>query len=416
MKAKKTLVNIIAALSLAFTPIASKAQTDCIKPYDGMNLVQNTVLCAGTYNLPNGINITADNVTLDCNGASLVGSGGSNGIEVRNYNNVTVRNCDVSSYDDGILFVDTNNAVIEDNMVHGNRDGLLHHNAAFMSAAGIVRRNKVSGCSSLGLFLQKLNNDQVYDNEVIGNGYGIYSWYMNNSVVDNNKIEGNSQNVILASSFNNELTNNEVNGSRLWLNNGSAGNKIYSNDFRGVGIASSLLDQNTFCVNHVGNNYYEDAKGPECPACEPLWECNDYGKCIGGVQQCNSVVDQNSCAVPYDGNYSEFNPLSCDEDRDGVLNESDLCPGTSIPEVRVPTERLNEKKYALTRGEYDKNGYAIFTSVTRNKQSSNVYTTENTSGCSCEQILDALRRDAESSEYKLGCKENTLEDWISNQQ
>ena len=413
MKVKKTLVNIVTVLSLAFTPIVSKAQTECIVPSDGMNLIQDTVLCTGTYNLPNGINVTANDVTLDCNGASLVGSGISNGIEVRGYKGVTVRNCNVSSYDDGIVFIETDNSVIEDNVAQGNRDGILHHNATFISYSGIVRRNKVHGSGALGIFLQRLDGNQIYDNEITNSGYGIYSWYMDNSFVDNNKVDGNSQNVILASSFNNKLTNNEVNGSRLWLNNESAGNKIYSNDFRGVGVANSLLDRNIFCVNNVGNNYYEGAIGPGCHPCESDWECNSHGGCIGGVQQCNSVIDRNSCGVPYNGDYSEFNLLSCDDDKDGVLNESDLCPGTSIPELRVPTERLNQKRYTLTRKEYDENGYAIFSSANKNNQPSNVYTTGNTSGCSCEQILDALRRDAGSSEYKLGCKENTLEDWIS---
>lgn len=53
-----------------------------IVPTDGMNITTDTTFTAGVYVLPSGVNIVADNVTLDLGGATLVGSGNGSGAGV----------------------------------------------------------------------------------------------------------------------------------------------------------------------------------------------------------------------------------------------------------------------------------------------------------------------------------------------
>lgn len=68
-----------------------------------------------------------------------------------------------------------------------------------------------------------------------------------------------------------------------------------------------------------------------------------------------------------------------DSDRDGVDDELDVCPDTVIPE-RAPTRRLRFGRYALTD---DDTGFD-----TIGGRFAPRYTTLDTAGCSCEQIVD----------------------------
>ncbi len=88
-----------------------------------------------------------------------------------------------------------------------------------------------------------------------------------------------------------------------------------------------------------------------------------------------------------------------DDDGDGVGNDDDLCPDTENPEA-VPTQGLKPNHYALTDGDN------VFDTL----GGSSTFTTEDTAGCSCDQIIDAL--DLGNGQRKFGCSQGTMEDWI----
>ena len=74
-----------------------------IVPTDGMVIEQDTVFKQGVYYLPNGIVIGADNVTLDGNGALLVGKKRNGpGVTLERYNGVTIKNLKLREYEYGI--------------------------------------------------------------------------------------------------------------------------------------------------------------------------------------------------------------------------------------------------------------------------------------------------------------------------
>lgn len=90
-----------------------------------------------------------------------------------------------------------------------------------------------------------------------------------------------------------------------------------------------------------------------------------------------------------------------DEDLDGVDDSLDLCPDTFIPEQIVPQETLGKNRYALISLEYDEDGYAKFSSG----KSKKTFTTEDTQGCSCEQIIANKNM---NGHLKYGCSEGLL--------
>ncbi len=96
--------------------------------------------------------------------------------------------------------------------------------------------------------------------------------------------------------------------------------------------------------------------------------------------------------------------LDDDEDDDGVEDDRDRCPGTVIPEP-VPTVKLNPNHWALADADLD-----FDTAVKGGKGPERGYTTEDTGGCSCAQIVDALALGA--GHLKHGCSNGVMDGWV----
>lgn len=95
--------------------------------------------------------------------------------------------------------------------------------------------------------------------------------------------------------------------------------------------------------------------------------------------------------------------VTLDGDQDGVTDSADLCPGTVIPEM-VPTVRLGTLRWALTDGDGN------FDTVRPNGNGpQDSFTIEDTGGCSCEQIIDAL--DLGKGHTKFGCSLDVMREW-----
>ncbi|MEO0997020.1 MAG: ExeM/NucH family extracellular endonuclease [Pseudomonadota bacterium] len=96
--------------------------------------------------------------------------------------------------------------------------------------------------------------------------------------------------------------------------------------------------------------------------------------------------------------------LTGDLDGDGVADDIDVCPATIIPEATVPSRRLIGRRYALVDDD------TVFDKASRFGRT---YTTADTAGCSCEQIIEAtvpgwfgwLNR-------KYGCSNGLMRWWV----
>ncbi len=97
--------------------------------------------------------------------------------------------------------------------------------------------------------------------------------------------------------------------------------------------------------------------------------------------------------------------LAADCDGDGIAEADDQCPGTSIPE-NVPTSGLGVNRFALVDGD------TTFDTNAPNGVGPQVsFTTEDTAGCSCEQIIDALGLG--NGHRKFGCSVGAMQNWVS---
>ena len=94
-----------------------------------------------------------------------------------------------------------------------------------------------------------------------------------------------------------------------------------------------------------------------------------------------------------------------DDDNDGVYNKDDFCPGTSLPET-APTTGLGINRFALI----DNN--QLFDTVHPKgnaKGPGKIFNLDQTSGCSCEQIIDSL--DLGKGHTKYGCSIDVMKQW-----
>ena len=143
----KILVFLFA--SIFFINLAYAVECGSI-PTDGCTITQDTTFNPGVYNLDYGIRISASNILLDCNGATLQGNGGSEGIEIYYLqSNIGIKNCIVKDYEYGIKSTGYSytgglvGSVISDNILtdacrtsditcylrHSRRDTRNYHNA-----------------------------------------------------------------------------------------------------------------------------------------------------------------------------------------------------------------------------------------------------------------------------------------------
>jgi hypothetical protein len=96
---------------------------------------------------------------------------------------------------------------------------------------------------------------------------------------------------------------------------------------------------------------------------------------------------------------------SPDTDADGVGDEEDACPNTHIPE-QVPTSgRLKVGRFALRDND----------TTFDTKFSQRVFTTADTAGCNCTQILRELdlSRASRKEQMRFGCTFITMKKWFN---
>jgi hypothetical protein len=123
-----------------------------------------------------------------------------------------------------------------------------------------------------------------------------------------------------------------------------------------------------------------------------------YAHC---VDNCPNVANADQADFDHDGIGD-----ACDEDidGDGVANEIDVCPGTVLPE-RVPTSgMLGTNRWALLGAD------GSFVQAPPRAGAMQSLTTQNTRGCSCEQIV--LRSGMSEEHLRNGCPTGVIEQWM----
>jgi len=142
------------------------------------------------------INISADDIVIDCRWHKISGNGNGTGIKITG-NNVIVENCIIENFSTGIM-LNANDTTVYCNIIQNNSEGLSSgernvHNKIYKN---LIRDNE-AGIHRLDVSV----NISIAANEIIKNKFGIYAPFMNA-----NKSPDLSNNVICSNEVNVNFT------------------------------------------------------------------------------------------------------------------------------------------------------------------------------------------------------------------
>jgi len=248
-------------------------------------LIQSRTLTSSDFNRGScpgtGLEIGVPGITLDCNGIPMIGSSFGDGI-LNTFDNVTIKNCNVSKFDSGIHLLGAYNNTVVNNTV---------------SSTTLAQGN--------GIWIETSTSNKIRINNVSSYNWGI-AFDLNS---DNNRVEGNTllscqYGMDLHNSSRNTIRNNIVNNNTLYgiyVNNGSSNNVMIRNtvDFNswhGLYISDSAAIGNTvnncrFCFNNQtpGMNFDifdADSNFGDNNQCNATRNWNDTSATIGCRYRC----------------------------------------------------------------------------------------------------------------------------------
>ncbi|KYK27271.1 hypothetical protein AYK26_04000 [Euryarchaeota archaeon SM23-78] len=225
----------------------------CLNPYDNMVLTKDTKLCKGTSyvndtNDDGLIIINKSNIVLDCNNASIIGNRNGKAIYNNGFDNVTIKNCNISSYDVGIEVLNCKNNNLTNNYAESNGRGIV---------------------------LDNVNDSHLWYNTIRYSHYdGIHLFNSSNNLLDWNEACANVEaDIRMQGGGANDGAENECNRTFGWDDQGMVGcthECTLCDDFDKDGVCDS--DDNCKVISNPDQN---DSDGIRQSYMISYWEFNE---------------------------------------------------------------------------------------------------------------------------------------------
>ncbi len=202
--------------SYTYTQDLSKIHHVFMQPKAGTIFIGESTTLEG--NIYESVVITADNIVLDLNGYSIIGSGGCDwlGIDIVNRKNVTIKNGGIRNWMVGIYLYGTD----------------------FM-----IANNEITSNSWSGMELSDADSSMITDNNFVSNGYGFdLGWGSTDNMIFHNNFIDNKVKIYGGPWFN------------IWDNGYPSGGNYWS-DYTGVDIYSGPY-QNEPGSDGIGDTPY----------------------------------------------------------------------------------------------------------------------------------------------------------------
>ena len=361
MKNKRLIPILLIVMISVFGIVSAIDVGDCINiTSSGTYLLNSSVNSVGDLNC---INIASNDTVFDCDNFEIKGTNVSlsNGIYSTLTNNITVKNCRISDFNNGINyhFVDNSlvhKVIVSDSYSVGVRfafgenltinDSFINtskYNLFVYTNVNVTIINNTLYSGEYGLWSTQNDDMLIYDNVLFNNS--LYGWYMeDDAVLSPNKIYNNlfnnTRNLWLPSlhSYVYWNTSNQT-GTRIFGDGSLIGGNYWTN-LTGVGYSETCLDSNTdgFCdnpfnmstmlecfigVNCTLNNtdflpLSDEGIGLNSSACNVLFNESSphlnttaftvFTDCSSGFQlfRNGSVVGNNSLQYPLNSGYYNF--------------------------------------------------------------------------------------------------------------
>lgn len=241
---------------LIFLWLAPHLAAQPVAPMDGQVFVTNAVFAPGIYYLSNGVSIGASGVTLDMNGATLVGTNfNAYGVTSVGHDNVIIRNGTIRGYYYGVRIESGTNVQVLNNNLSSNwvdPDSLTANPPGLdiNASPSLGDRVNLGG----GLFLLNAMGAIVSSNTMRYGENGMDLYNVTSSTINNNNASDNTGwGVHLYASSSNIVLNNVADRcTRINLNDSagfllvyaSSNNQVLSNSFQYGGDGFFIGNEN----------------------------------------------------------------------------------------------------------------------------------------------------------------------------
>jgi parallel beta-helix repeat protein len=228
----------------------------------------STSTCTLTSDVPESVVVVVNNITLDCDGHTIAGTGTGFGIELTGRTNVTVKNCVVRNFTQGIRLTTSSGNTFTDNLVenHTQMSFLIQTGSSNNSFTNnIVRNNFNATNNTIGFGFRVIGgtntNNTFVNNTANANrfGFSIEGAGTSNNKLTNNNVYNNTLGIRVFTASRNNITGtigtnntNEV----ILLTGGSSNNTVTGNNAsnNGVGIVLNNATNNNLTNNTANNN------------------------------------------------------------------------------------------------------------------------------------------------------------------
>lgn len=158
---------------LSFARVDAKAlfkSFGCDIAENGMAYNGDVKFCSYKYYLSNGIKIGTNNVDLDCDGASLIGTNkvGAGVSNIGGFDNVVINKCDIREYDKGVFVSGTAlsmNNLIVNGTIESNKQGISVKNFQNGKIINNIIRNNTNGIT----LDSGSTGNEISDNDLVRN-------------------------------------------------------------------------------------------------------------------------------------------------------------------------------------------------------------------------------------------------------
>jgi len=195
----------------------------CINATSNMTIYQNTTFCTSEYNLSLGITFNTSNIVLNCNASTLIGVYNGSGISVNSKSNITIENCNIRSYKDGISLLFTN----ESNIMNISVSRINYSGVILTDSHNNFLKNITSFNATRGIYFNVSSVNKIINSNLTNTTYGLYLY------------NGSSNNISFSNLYNNgnvSLFNNATSDVIAIFN--------YWSNITSVSIEPHIFDEN----------------------------------------------------------------------------------------------------------------------------------------------------------------------------
>ncbi len=229
---------------------------------DSYPLVSSNITCGEvtssfgmTANISNNgtcFTIGADNITFNCNNYTIIGNGSGYGVFLSGRSGVTIENCHVTNFSNGIYLNRTNSSFLTSNTVYEN----LFHGIDLYGVSNNTLTSNIVHNNLDGVVLNQSENNTLISNKVHDNDvHGFYFDDSNNNTFHTNTLLDNTHGINLTNTSHNNSIYNNLFKNTVHIQDDGTGN-TYNTTYN-----TSELGTNLVGGENWGGNLWSDYTG-----------------------------------------------------------------------------------------------------------------------------------------------------------